>query len=385
MTEFGVLHDRGYLDLLAEAAMSAIADAGVAKEDVGAAWLGTADPGITALVGDAGAAVTEAIGFGNKPVTRVSTYCCTGMDAVRSGALDVAAGEHELVLVVGVEKMRDVSPRGSLIARVANQTHPTLGKGRTAPGHFALVANRYMAEYGYTRKELAGVAIKNHHNAIKNPIAHYRSEITEEQVLNAPEIASPLGLLDCTPTTDGAAAVVLASREWAEASGRPYAVIDAISLAMVGGYYSGYFIRDHDYLGFEATRRAAEMAYETAGISDPRAELDLAEVHDCFTITELVNYEDLGFCDRGEGGRLLAEGVTAVDGDLPVNVSGGLQACGHPIGATGARVIAEVSNQVIGRAGDRQVEGARRGLGHTLGGPGVASSVAIISRGRGLG
>jgi acetyl-CoA C-acetyltransferase len=206
--------------------------------------------------------------------------------------------------------------------------------------------------------------------------------VTEEQVLSAPEIASPLGLLDCTPTTDGAAAVLLSSRAWAERHGRPFAVIDAISLAMVGGYYSGYFKPEHDYLGFEATRRAAEMAYATAGITNPREELDLAEVHDCFTITELVNYEDLGFCGRGEGGKLLASGATAADGDIPVNVSGGLQACGHPVGATGARVIAEVANQVTGRVGERQVEGARRGLAHTLGGPGVASSVAIISRGR---
>jgi acetyl-CoA C-acetyltransferase len=383
-TRFGVLHDRGYLDLLAEAARGAFADAGIEQDRVEAAWLGTAEPTLAGLIGDAGTAVTEAIGFAPKPVTRVSTFCCTGMEAVRAAATAIAAGEHELVLAVGAEKMRDVTPRGSLVARTANLTHPTLAKGRTAPGQFALLANRYMDEYGYTVEDLAGVAVKNHAHAASNPIAHYRNPVTVDEVLEAPRVAEPLGVLDCTPTTDGAAAVVLAPREWAERHAERYAVIEAISLAVGDGYYSGFYHAGFsDYLGFSVTREAAARAYAQAGVDSPREQLDVVECHDCFTVTELVNYEDLGLCGRGEGGRLLAEGATTSGGDTPVNLSGGLQACGHPVGATGVRMIKEIADQVTGRAGERQVEGARRGAAHTLGGPGVASCVAVIGAANG--
>jgi acetyl-CoA C-acetyltransferase len=377
-TAFGVLHDRGYLELLGEAARGAIADAGVPQERVEAAWLGTAEPGVAALLGDAGTAVTEAIGFAPRPVTRVSTFCCTGMEAVRGAAMAIAAGEHELVLAVGAEKMRDVSPRGSLVARTANLTHPTLAKGRSAPGQFALLANLYLKTYGHDLADLAAVAVKNHDHAQRNPLAHFRTPVTVEQVLAAPRVAEPLGVLDCTPTTDGAAAVILASVDWAREHAESYAVIEAISLAVVDGYYAGFFHHEFDYLGFHATRAAAARAYAAAGIERPLEQLDVVECHDCFTITELVNYEDLGLCGRGEGVELLRSGATTLGGAVPVNLSGGLQACGHPVGATGVRMIKEIADQVIGRAGERQVSGARRGLAHTLGGPGVASCVAII-------
>lgn len=377
-TPFGVLHDRGYLELLGDAARGAIEDSGVSQDLIEAAWLGTAEPGVAALLGDAGTAVTEAIGFAPKPVTRVSTFCCTGMEAVRAAAMAIAAGEHEFVLAVGAEKMRDVSPRGSLVARTANLTHPTLAKGRSAPGQFALVANRYLHTYDFELADLAGVAVKNHEHAQRNPLAHFRTPVTVEQVLAAPRVAEPLGVLDCTPTTDGAAAVILASLDWARKHAPRYAVIEAIALAVVDGYYAGFFHGDADYLGFHATRAAAARAYAAAGIERPRDQLDVVECHDCFTITELVNYEDLGLCGRGEGVELLRSGATARGGDVPVNLSGGLQACGHPVGATGVRMIKEIADQVTGRAADRQVSGARRGLAHTLGGPGAASCVAII-------
>jgi acetyl-CoA C-acetyltransferase len=380
-TRFGVLHDRGYLELLAEAARGAIADAGIEQDQLEAAWLGTAEPLTAALLGDAGTAVTEALRFAPRPVTRVSTFCCTGMEAVRAAAMSIAAGEYDLVLAVGAEKMRDVTPRGSLVSRTANLTHPTLAKGRTAPGQFALLANRYMHEYDCVGEDLANVAVKNHANAARNPIAQYSDPLTVEQVLNAPRVAEPLGLLDCTPTTDGAAAVILTSVAHARTLGRPYAVIEGIALSVVDGYYAGFFHDDHDYTSFAVTREAAKVAYRQAGISEPRAQLDMVECHDCFTITELINYEDLGLCGRGEGVELLRSGVTAADGDMPVNLSGGLQACGHPVGATGVRVIKEIADQVIGRAGARQIAGARRGAAHTLGGPGVASCVAVIGTG----
>jgi acetyl-CoA C-acetyltransferase len=384
-TEFGVHHDRGYLELLAEAARGAIEDAGVPQADVEAAWLGTAEPTLAALLGDAGTAVTEAIGFAPRPVTRVSTFCCTGMEAVRAAATAIAAGECELALAVGAEKMRDVPPRGSLVARTANLTHPTLAKGRTAPGQFALMAARYLHEYGGSVEDLAGVAVKNHEHAARNPIAHYRAPVTVEQVLAAPRVAEPLGVLDCTPTTDGAAAVVLAPVRWAERHAERYAVLEGIALAVVDGYYAGFYGPEADYLGFRATRAAAGKAYAQAGIEAPREQLDLVECHDCFTITELINYEDLGLCAPGEGAGLLREGATTAGGDIPVNLSGGLQACGHPVGATGVRMIKEVADHVTGRAGDRQVQGARRGAAHTLGGPGVAACVAVVGAPDGTG
>jgi acetyl-CoA C-acetyltransferase len=379
-TAFGVHHERDYLDLLAEAATGAVADAGLELDQIEAAWLGTAEPGLTGLVGDAGTAVAQAIGFAPRPVTRVANFCTTGHECVRAAALDVAAGEHTLVLAVGAEKMRDVPSRGSLVARTANLTHPTTAKGRTAPGQFALLANRYMATYGVARETLAKVSVKNHEHALRNPKAHFRKAVTIEEVLAAPLIAEPFGVLDCTPTTDGAAAAILAPVEWARKHAKQYVVIRGFGLSVTAGYYATFFDENWDYLGFRPTQEAARVAYAQAGITNPREQLDLVECHDCFTVTELVNYEDLGLCGRGEGGDLLLSGATAAGGDIPVNLSGGLQSCGHPVGATGVRMIAEIADHLLGRAGERQVPDAKLGAAHTLGGPGVISAVAVIGR-----
>ena len=379
VTKFGVLHEVGYLDLIRQSTDEALADAGVTLDDVEAAWLATAEPLTAGLVGDSGAAVAEALDFAPRPVTRVSNFCTSGMEAVRAAAFAVAAGEYDVCLAIGAEKMRDVTPKGSLVAKTAEQTHPTLAKGRTAPGQFALLANRYMHTYGTSREVLAEVAVKNHSNARRNPKAHFSHDLSVEDVLAAPRVAEPLGLYDCTPTTDGGATVVVTSRAWAEANARRYALIDGMGVAVTGGYYSNFYSDDGDFLGFESTRQAAQSAYRQAGITDPRAELDVVECHDCFTITEIVNTEDLGLAKRGQGVELLTSGATSFDGDIPVNLSGGLQACGHPVGATGVRMIAEIFDQVTGEAGARQVEGARRGLAHTLGGPGVIAAVMVLS------
>lgn len=381
-TPFGELFDRSYHDLVVDAALAALEDAGVAPDEVAAGWLGTATPNVSALAGDAGSDLAEPLGWHGIPVTRVANYCTTGMEAVRAGALAVAAGAYEVVLCVGAEKMRDVPARGSLLARHVVDTHPLLAKGRSAPGQFALLATRYLWEWGYDREVLAAVAVKNHANGARNPRAHFRREITEEEWARAPMVASPLGLYDCCPTTDGAAAVVLTTRRRAEATGRPYCVLRGIGLATDGGYFTVQFQPDVDFLGFAATRAAAAQAYAQAGIVDPVRDLDVAEVHDCFTITEIIDYEDLGFCPRGQGGRWAAEGRTRRDGEFPVNPSGGLKACGHPIGATGARMVVDVCEQLLGRAGDRQVPDARRGLCHTLGGPGIVSCVMVIEAAR---
>jgi acetyl-CoA C-acetyltransferase len=264
------------------------------------------------------------------------------------------------------------------VARTANLTHPTVAKGRTAPGQFALIANRYMHQWGVARETLAKVSVKNHDHALLNPKAHFRRPVTVQDVLDAPLVAEPFGTLDCTPTTDGAAAVVLAPVTWAREHAERYVVIRGFGLAVTSGYYTTFFDEDMDFLGFRATREAAASAYRQAGIRSPREELDLVECHDCFTVTELVNTEDLGLCGRGEGGALLESGATRLGGDIPVNVSGGLQACGHPVGATGVRMIVEVADHILGRAGERQVAGARAGAAHTLGGPGVVSTVCVL-------
>jgi acetyl-CoA C-acetyltransferase len=377
-TSFGILHTYGYLDLVREAANGAIEDAGLRNEDIDAAWLSTALPDVVGMEGDSGTPVTETIGFSPRPVTRVSAYCASGMEAVRNGAMAIAAGEYQVVLVVGAEKMRDVTPRGSLVTRTGNFTHPTLAKGRSGPGFFALLASRYLDTYGRTTDDLSAVAVKNHEHATRNPIAQFSEPVTSEQVRSSAMIADPLRVLDCTPTTDGAAAIVLTSTDWARKRGVPHAVLDGVGFSVVDGYYSGLYNQENDFLGFRATRAAAQSAYAQAGIESPREELDLVECHDCFTITEIVNYEDLGLCGRGGGWRLLREGATTTGGDIPVNLSGGLQSCGHPIGATGVRVVKEVADQVTGRAGARQLHEARRGVAHTLGGPGVLSSVMVI-------
>lgn len=379
VTPFGVLHDRSYLDLLARATHDALTDAGLGVDDLDAAWLGTAEPLLAGLVGDSGAAVAEALRMRGKPISRVSNFCTSGMEAVRHAALAVAAGEYEVVLAIGAEKMRDVTPRASLVAKTTYQTHPVLSKGRTAPGQFALVASRYLATYGHPAEVLAEVSVKNHEHATRNPKAHFRNPVTLEQVLSAPRVAEPLGVLDCTPTTDGAAAVIVASRRWAEHHARRFAVIRGVGLAVVDGYFAMQSRAHNDLLGFEATRHAAAQAYAQAGIRDPRAEIDVVECHDCFTITEIVNTEDLGLAGPGGGVRLLLDGVTRLGGDLPINVSGGLQSCGHPVGATGVRMIAEIVDQVTAASGTRQVAGASTGLAHTLGGPGSVSCVMVLS------
>jgi acetyl-CoA C-acetyltransferase len=380
LTKFGENFHLSYMDMIVEAAHEALADAALGPEAIEAAWLGTCYPDDSGYEGHTGASLADALGLSPRPVTRVTNLCATGMDAVRNAAFSLAAGEFGCVLVVGAEKMRDVSARETLVARHVERTHPLLCKGRTAPGQFALLATRYLAAHGLDRRVLAEVAVKNHANGALNPKAHLQRPVSLQQVLDAPMVAEPLGLLDCCPTTDGAAAVLLAPRELAERRGRPFALIRGIGLGTHASQFTVPY-RPDDFLGFPATQAAARAAYGQAGIADPAAEIQVAEVHDCFTITEILNYEDLGLAPRGQGWRLITEGVTTLKGSLPINPSGGLKSFGHPIGATGVRMVAEVYAQVTARAGKRQVAGATRGLAHTLGGPGVVACVAILEGG----
>lgn len=378
--KFGENFEKSLTDMIVEACFAAFDDARIEPSKVQAAWLGTYEPYLYGWEGNSGTFVADPLNLFPIPVTRVTNYCATGMEAVRNAALAVASGEYDLVLAVGAEKMREVPSRGSLVAQSVGRGHPLLCKGRTAPGMFALLATRYFKEYGINEETLAHVAVKNHYHGSLNPKAHFQREITVEQALKAPRVAEPLGLFDCCPTTDGAAACILTRAELARKYTDSPVLIRGISFAVGSGYFNAQFDQGFGFTSFRATREAARMAYEMAGVKEPFKEIDVVECHDCFTITEIINYEDLGFASPGEGHKLLMSGATKLGGEFPVNTSGGLKSCGHPVGASGVRMINNIADQLRGRAGKMQVKGARTGLAHTLGGPGAVSSVAVLGQ-----
>ena len=378
--KYGENFHQSLTDMVYEAVGLALADAGVERDRLQAAWLGCYEPMLYGFEGNSGTFVADPLNLFPIPVTRVAAYCATGIEAVRNAALAVASGEYDVVLAVGAEKMREVPSRGSLVAQAVTRGHPVLSKGRTAPGMFALLATRYFKEYGADEGALAAVAVKNHFHGSLNPKAHFQKEITPEQHRRAPRVAEPLGLFDCCPTTDGAAAVILARRSLARQITDRYTVIRGIAYAVTAGYWNTQFDQAWDFTSFRATREAATAAYRMAGVTDPARQIKVAECHDCFTITEIVNYEDLGFAGPGEGWRLAESGATRLGGPLPVNTSGGLKSCGHPIGSSGIRMIANVHDQLLGRAGRMQVRGADMGLAHNLGGPGAVSAVAVLAQ-----
>lgn len=378
--KFGENFHQSLTDMVFEAVSQALADAKIESKQLQAAWLGCYEPMLYGFEGNSGTFVSDPLNLFPIPVTRVAAYCATGIEAVRNAALAVASGEYDLVLAVGAEKMREVPSRGSLVAQAVNRGHPVLAKGRTAPGMFALLATRYMKEYGATEDALAAVALKNHYHGSLNPKAHFQKEITAEQYQKQPKVAEPLGLFDCCPTTDGAAAAILTRADLAPKFTDAYTILRGIAYAVTAGYWNTQFDPSWSFTSFRSTREAAQAAYKMAGVTNPAKEINVAECHDCFTITEIVNYEDLGFAKPGEGWKFATGGVTKLGADLPVNTSGGLKSCGHPIGASGVRMIANIHDQLLGRAAKMQVKGARMGLAHNLGGPGAVSAVAVLSQ-----
>jgi acetyl-CoA C-acetyltransferase len=359
------------------AAALANVDKGVDPSTIDAIMVATQRGTLWGQEGIGGNTVPSALGLSGVACTRVENACPSGSDAFRIGAMAVASGVHDIVLVIGVEKMRDKSTQEGLLARAA-AGHPLYNRGETAPVLFAPFATRHMYEFGTTPEMMASVAVKNHHNGCLDPYAHFRSEVTVEQVLASAPVCSPLRLLDCCPQTDGAAAVILTSAERARSfTDKPV-------------YVAGFGVAtDHPYLhekttyvGLPATVTASSRAYAMAGVGP--AEMDMAEVHDCFTITEILDIEDLGFVEKGKGGPASLGGDTALDGRIPVNPSGGLLAKGHPIGATGVAQLTECWWQLREEAGDRQVA-IRRGfaLQHNVGGRGSGVSVVnILTRNR---
>jgi acetyl-CoA C-acetyltransferase len=351
--------------MIVTAAMEAYADAKIEPSQIQAAWVGTLGSAL------AGNALADPLKLFNIPITRVENYCASGMDAFRNACMAVAAGMYDIVLAFGFEKLRDSGQRG--LGTFGN--HPVIGYGTTAPSLFAMAANRYFNTYGIDKHALAKVAIKNHHNGTMSPKAHFQMEVTEDQVVNAPLICSPLGLFDCCPTTDGAAAAIICRADLAKSFRPDPLLVKGVGLSVTTG--EPYLKPGFAYTGFPATAQAAQSAYEQAGMTVK--DLDLVECHDCFTITEILNYEDLGLCKKGEGWKYVEEGRASIGGEIPVNPSGGLKSFGHPIGATGIRMIYEVSQHLWNKAGARQVKNAEVGLAHNLGGPGSIGCVTILA------
>jgi acetyl-CoA C-acetyltransferase len=376
-TKFGRFPETSLKDLILEAGTKVIADAGIGREHVEALFMSNFSGQPFSGQGHMGPLAAEVLGLGNIPTIRVEGACASGSLAFRQALSAVATGMYDVVLVGGVEKMTHLSTE-AVTAGLAGASDFDLeaGVGATFPSLFAMIANRYFHEYGNVRDEMAICAVQNHENALLNPDAQMQKRITVEQVKNGLPIADPLTIYDCSLVSDGGAFVVLAATDVAKSfcQKRLVEVVgcgqagDTLSLASRGSMTT-----------FAATMLAAHQAYAMAGVTP--SQIDLAEVHDCFTITQIINGEDLGFFDKGKGARAVAEGKTAANGRIPINVSGGLKAKGHPVGATGLSQIYEIVTQLRGEGGARQLKKADVGLTHNIGGT-AATCVVSIFRGR---
>jgi len=356
MTQFGKHLERSLRDLGREACLLAIQDAGVMPKDVEAGYCGNAlAPAIQGETG-VGQNVFWEVGICGIPIVNVENACASGSTALREGWMAVAGGFYDVVMVAGVEKA--VMPKGTMLNVGAGELETKLGE--VFPGYFATIAQKHMERYGTTREQMAQVSVKNHIHGSLNPYAQFQKKFTVEEVLNSPMIADPLTLYSCCPNSDGAAALVLCSKEKIRRSnGR--AIRIAASVLTTGTY-----VNQRDITNWDVEIRGAEQAYKMASLGPE--DLDVVEVHDAFTICEIIHYEGLGLCPLGEGGRLLDEGATELGGRIPVNPSGGLLSKGHPVGASGVAQVVEIVWHLRGQAGERQVEGARVGLADMMGG-----------------
>lgn len=375
-TKMGSFPDKSLRDLIKEAGSKAIEDAGIEVDQIDALHVGNFNSSYLCSQSHIGPLAAEVLNLGNIPTLRTENACATGSLAFRYAYMAIAAGFYDVVLVGGVEKMthRDTSIVTSALASASDARRES-GIGATFPSLFALIANRHMYEYGTTRKQLAMVSVQNHDHGLLNSDAQMQKKITVDKVINGFPVAHPFSLYDCSLITDGAAFVVLAASDIAkEMSKKP--LVD-----IVGSGHSGDALTlagKKNITQFSATIKAADEAYKMSGLT-PR-DIDFAEVHDCFTITQIINTEDLGFFEKGKGGIAVEEGKTVLNGEITINPSGGLKAKGHPIGATGISQIYEAIIQLRGEAGDRQVKNAEIGLTHNLGGTAATCLVHIFKR-----
>lgn len=359
-------------DLLVDAVTACLSEAGVDKDDVDAFWLGTQGSGM------AGVTLSKPLKTRFKPVTRVENFCATGSESFRNAAYAVASGAYDIVVAAGVEKLKDSRFSGLTAAWPPNSGTRV---DATAPAAFSLLAPAYAERYGLSedtlREVLTHLAWKNHQNGARNPLAQFRKAVDRDTISCAPVVAGPLGVFDCSGVADGAAAVMLVRAEDAHRFCSDPLYVKALSF--VAGDGSGLMDPDYDFTTFPEVVASAEEAYRQAGVTDPGREISMAEVHDCFTPTELVLMEDLGFSPRGQAWQDVLDGRFDLGGQLPVNPDGGLKSFGHPIGASGLRMLYECWLQLRGRAGDRQIAHPRLGLTHNLGGqPGECVSFVSI-------
>jgi len=374
MNKWGELWDKSLREIFVEAALLAIDDAGVDRID--SMYVGSMSSGLFTEQEHIASLLADYLGTPSIPSTRVESACASGGLALRQGFIDVASGMNDVVLVGGVEKMTDVTTGGATFAlgTAADQEYECY-HGVTFPGLYALIARAHMHKYGTTREQLALVAVKNHKNGSKNPLAQYPFKITVEDVLKSPLVADPLRLLDCSPITDGAAVVILCPVELAKKFKK-----DPI-IKIIGSGHATDYIALHsreDITWLSATEKAAKKAYEMA--NKRPEDIDFAEVHDCFTIAEICVTEALGFFERGKGGEAVEKGLTDLNGKIPINPSGGLKSKGHPVGATGVAQVVEVAKQFREEAGERQIKNARIALTQNMGGAGGSTLVHIFEK-----
>jgi len=354
MTAFGRHGERSLADLGREACLAALRDAQLSPSTVQAAYCGNAMAALVQGETGVGQSVLWELGIHGIPVVNVENACASGATALHLAWRDVAWGIHDVVLAVGVDK--GVMPKGSVLRAGTSQLETQLGD--IFPGLFALIAQKHMQAYGTTLEQMARVSVKNHDHGATNPLAQFNKRVTVEQVLASPMVADPLTLYSCCPNSDGAAAAVVCSADWLRGAG----VLRLAASVLTSGDYDP--MRDLTF--WDSERRAVAQAYASAGLG-PR-DLDVVEVHDAFTIAEIIHCEALGLCERGLGGPLVASGATTLGGRIPVNPSGGLLARGHPPGASGLAQIAEIALQLRGQAQGRQIVGARVGLAQIMGG-----------------
>jgi acetyl-CoA C-acetyltransferase len=369
-SRFGERWDAGAEELMVEAFQECLTDAGIEKNQIQAAWLGTFFDEIN--VGKSATPLAVTLRLPDIATTRVENFCCTGTEAFRGAVYGVASGAYDICLALGVEKLKDAGygglPNpGSSFGSLVWQWFPNA----SAPGLFAQVASAYAAKYGISDRDLkramAHVSVKSHANGALNPKAHLRKPVTMDQVLAAPIIAHPLGLFDCCGVSDGAACAIVTTPEIAKAMGKQDLVsVKSIQIAVSSGSEMGFNAWDGDH--FVTTSKCSTEAYREAGITNPREEISMMELHDCFSITELVTYEDLHISERGMAWRDALDGFYDRDGKIPAQIDGGLKCFGHPIGASGLRMIYEMYLQLLGRAGERQLNAPRYGLTSNLGG-----------------
>lgn len=371
-SRFGERWNIGAEGLMVESFQEALADAGIEKKDIQAAWFGVCMDEIN--VGKGSPSMSMALRLPNIPVSRMENYCATGTEAFRGAVYGVASGAYDICLALGVEKLKDTGygglpAWGSTAGTLMWQFFPNA----TAPGLFAQLASAYVAKYKIQnddiKQAIAHVSVKSHTNGALNPKAHLRKAVTMEQVLAAPIIAWPLGLFDCCGVSDGSACAIVTTPEIAQKLGRKkkdLVTVKAVQLSVSNGYEGGF--NEWDGTNFLTTDKCSAAAYHEAGITNPREEIGMFECHDCFSITELVTYEDLHLSERGQAWKDALNGMYDRDGKIPAQIDGGLKCFGHPIGASGLRMIYEMYLQLQGRADKRQLENPRYGLTHNLGG-----------------